>query len=136
MIIKIKVPVYLWINYKTKPRKRVYLNMNGYRNWHFYLSNQLKKDFKASISKDLNFKTSYINEMTYQLYWKDKRKRDKMNYYAVIDKYFMDALVENNCIKDDNDSFIGDVHALKPILDDTIEDHYCLITINYEGNTI
>lgn len=42
--------------------------MNGYRNWHFYLSNQLKKDFKASISKDLNFKTSYINEMTYQLY--------------------------------------------------------------------
>lgn len=55
-----------------------------------------------------------------------------MNYYAVIDKYFMDALVENNCIKDDNDNFVGDVHALKPILDDTIEDHYCLITINYK----
>jgi len=136
MKIEIKIPVYLWIKYKTKPSKREYLNMNGYRNWHFYLSNQLKKDFKAIVSPLLDFKADYINTMEYQLYWKDKRKRDKMNYYAVIDKYFMDSLVENGCLSDDNDNFVGDVLCKKPILDESLNDSYCLVTINYESKNL
>ena len=59
-----------------------------------------------------------------------------MNYYAVIDKYFMDSLVENGCLSDDNDNFVGDVLCKKPILDESLNDSYCLVTINYESKNL
>ncbi len=84
------------------------------------------------VQYDLNFKTDYIESIVYQLYWNDKRKRDKMNYYSIIDKFFMDTLVEHKCITDDNDKFVGDVLCKKPIIDGEIVEPYCLVTINYK----
>ena len=91
--------------------KKVYLNLNGYRNWHFFLSNQYKKNYKARVYEILDsgflFEDKVHIEYTY--YSPDKRKRDLMNVVAVVDKFFQDALVERGCIEADDTSIVKKV---------------------------
>lgn len=124
----IKSPLY--IDMGVRKVKRYYLNMNGYRNWHFQISNNLKKKYKELIKdqvKDLKLRRVGID---YQLYYKDKRKRDKMNIVCVVSKFFLDALVEYGCIDDDNDEFIGEERILTPKIDK--ENPRCEIILKYE----
>ena len=55
--------------------------------------------------------------ITYQVYYPDLRKRDKGNIYSIIQKFFLDSLVENGVLIDDNDSIIWDEIFKKPIYD-------------------
>lgn len=84
--------------------KKVYLNLNGYRNWHFFLSNQYKKLYKARVYEILGsgflFEDKVHIEYTY--YSPDKRKRDLMNVITVVDKFLQDALVELGYIGTDD----------------------------------
>ena len=127
----IKIPVKLIIPRKTKADKTYYLNMNGYRNWHFIISNQLKVLFVEQINEQIkDLKIEKLIKINYALYFKDKRVRDKMNYIAVIDKFFMDSLVTCGCIKDDNDKYTGEVHIDET--QKTEEESYCLIDLYYD----
>ena len=47
------------------------------------------------------FKAKKI-KITYNVYFRDKRKRDLMNFISVADKFFLDDLVNKGCIIDDN----------------------------------
>jgi len=89
-----------------KIRKR-YLNLNQYRNWHYQTSNKIKIAFKEIVRGNLDFSFLGKIEITYKYYAPDKRKRDLMNVIAVVDKFFQDALVEEDCIAtDDTDTVI------------------------------
>ena len=101
----ITVPIYLEQEYKTKKNKNISLNLNLYRNMHYIVSNNLKKQFKNKIKNQLLWRV-YSTPITvnYKLYW--KRLSDLDNLQAVVTKYFQDALVEFGCIEDDNFKFI------------------------------
>ena len=85
--------------------------MNGYRNWHFQISNDLKRIYCESLEKELKGKIlSTPIDITFTLYKKTKRKTDRSNILSIIEKFFCDALVEYGCIIDDNDDYIGGTH--------------------------
>lgn len=91
---------------KTKTKK-VGLSMNNYRTWHFHVSNKLKKDFKEAVRSQLEGNTFDHPCIEYFMYYPDNRRHDKMNFAAVISKFFLDAMTEFGCIPDDNDDYIG-----------------------------
>jgi hypothetical protein len=91
--------------------KRVALNLNQYRNWHYLVNSKLKREFKADIKENLNFVIKGAVEIQYKYYAPDNRKRDLMNVVAVVDKYFQDALVETGCIEADDMSIVKKVTA-------------------------
>ena len=113
---QIYLPIFIQIG-----RKKHYLNLNLYRNWHYRISNHIKTNFKYSIKEQLNFTFDQKIQISYTYYAPDNRKRDLMNVIAVVDKFFQDALTHYKCIKsDDTDTVIqvschfGGVDKIKP----------------------
>lgn len=82
-----------------KPFNRKYLNLNVYRNLDPFANDQMKKLFKP-LSGEL-FKAEKIR-ISYYVEKKMKRLFDTRNISDVVDKFFCDWLVENECIPDDN----------------------------------
>lgn len=112
--VKITLPTSITLG--KKKVKKVYLNLNGYRNWHYQVSNNVKKLFKEKVRGNLDFCFSDKIEITYDYYAPDKRKRDLMNVIAVVDKFFQDAMVEEGCIEtDDTDTVVRIVSNYKGI---------------------
>ena len=117
MEIKLIVPIEICFG-----RKKYSLSLNNYRNWHFIANNKIKQEFGDLIFyelrevKNLIQKSGYtkIKSMEYQLIFKDKRRRDKMNFISIVDKFFLDCLVKQGIIEDDNDDFIGKTIIHKP----------------------
>jgi len=105
MIIKLPLAVYL--PRKTKPAKKCTLNLNYYRNWKFFVSNQIKEVYKECMEdtlKSLKF-TGKIT-LIFTLYWGSKRRVDRSNVLSIHEKFFCDALTFYGCIADDNDNYI------------------------------
>ena len=98
----------MWV--KKKGFQFIYLNLNQYRNWNGFFEGKVKKKFTALVKDE--FKRiplmKYINQIEYTLIVPSKRRRDRMNVYSIVDKYFCDALQKYNKIEDDSDEFIGD----------------------------
>jgi len=94
--MRFDVPLYLTIG-----KKNYWLNQNGYRNWHFHLSNKLKKTFKDTITLP-NTKYKRSVQIAYTFYYPNAIKRDIGNSLAVIDKFTADALIENGNLLDDD----------------------------------
>ena len=112
MIIKVISPLSVAVG-----KKKYYLNLNSYRNWHYQVNNNVKKAYKAVMLEQLQDLRLKKIDIEYQLFYGDKRKRDKGNITSVIQKFFLDALVETGCIVDDNDSFVGVETLCEPIYD-------------------
>ncbi len=101
-MLKIMSPTYIdkWMIRKQK-YSRYYLNMNAYRNRHFHISDALKKEYKALITPQLEWKK--IEGRCYIVYTLNYKKDcDADNYIAIVKKFFQDALVELEVLKDDN----------------------------------
>ena len=81
--------------------------MNAYKGWHFIVANKFKKEFKEQMRSQLEGKAFNNPTIEYFLYYKDNRRRDKMNFASIISKFLLDAMTELGCIEDDNDEFIG-----------------------------
>lgn len=123
------VPIKLEIGVRRK--KTYYLNLNGFRNWQFQLSNQLKKLFKVYVAKDI-LQLKPIKgkcKVTYTIYYPTKRAFDVDNIGSVISKFTHDALVELGILVDDNYNFIpivvikfGGVDKDNPRCDVTLEE--------------
>ena len=109
--MKIISPLFVDLPRKTKKDKRVYLNLNYFRNLHFVVNNQAKVIYCEQMKNQLEglkLKTPIV--LTFILYRKDKRKGDRANPLSICEKFFCDALVHWKCIKDDNDDFIKSTH--------------------------
>jgi Holliday junction resolvase RusA-like endonuclease len=99
--------------YIVRSNKKRYLNLNNYRNWHFHLSNQIKKDYKNLVNSEMQkhrlIKFKKIS-LEFVLHKGNKGKIDRSNALSIHEKFFCDALVELGFLIDDNDSFIESTH--------------------------
>jgi len=105
--IIMSLPLYI----TNRSNKRKWLTLNNYRNWHYQVSNDIKRRFKADISRMLNFRIDGKVKIEYFYFAPDKRTRDLMNVISVIDKFFQDAMVELGCIESDDLSTVVEVNS-------------------------
>jgi hypothetical protein len=86
--------------------KKVFaLNLNGYRNAHFQTLNNAKKIFKNQLYADYPelFKIRAQSVIVqYKITPHNNRLFDTQNIVSIVDKFFLDALVEAGTIPDDN----------------------------------
>ena len=88
--------------------KKNHLNLNTYRNLHFQSLNNGKKKFKNLIKEDALKLPVFNNpvKLEYLYFLRDKRLVDVGNIHSVVEKYFLDALVELGRIEDDNYQYV------------------------------
>jgi len=98
----ITVPCYLKIG------KKNYLNLNTYRNAHYRSNNMAKQRFKALVLTDVKQLPIFTGKvfLEYRYYLKDRRRCDIGNIHSIVEKYFLDAMVETGRIEDDNYRFV------------------------------
>lgn len=105
--MKIISPMYIDLPRKTKKDKRVYLNLNTYRNLHYIINNQVKRAYLEAIREQIEGKVVVTPcDITYRVLKGSKRRLDKMNVVSIVSKYLLDALTELKCWEDDNDDFV------------------------------
>ena len=96
-------------------KKNYYLNLNAYSNWHGIVRNNVKKKFTKIVKDELDRIPTMkkIHSLTYTLVRTSNRKRDRMNVYSIVDKFFCDALQFYGKIEDDSDDYINDFKFTK-----------------------
>ena len=99
-MMKIIIPIYYTIERKTKKNKVFLLWMNRLRNAHFQESNKVKKYIQEIIKKKIHWEKFEKIKPYYKLYIKNKLT-DWWNVIAIMEKFLLDALVENKVIKND-----------------------------------
>jgi len=104
--MKIIVPAFLKIrtgrNKKTgKEKFSNALNINFYRNAHYIFNDRAKKEFKDIIRDDVSALPVFFKVKPVYKYYL-RQKADVGNVHSVIEKYFLDALVELGKIPDDD----------------------------------
>lgn len=103
----IVAPLYVMLPRKTKADKKMIINLNGYRNWHYIISNEVKKKYKDAVKEQLiGLAFNEPIKLHFKLFKGSKRMSDRANVLSIHEKFFCDALTELECIVDDNDNFI------------------------------
>lgn len=100
----IELPTSVSIPRKTMKDRKIYLNLNTYRNLHHRVENQCKHIFTELVEpliKPLEPLTGILH-LTYTYYPASNRKCDVANMCVIVDKYFSDALTIYGKIPDDN----------------------------------
>lgn len=118
MEVKIITPFRQRVPMKRVKDKLYSINLNQYRNWHPMVENKVKKQYSDDLEDQLSGLT-FNGPITldYQVFKPTRARLDKMNVIAITSKYFQDALVNWECIPDDNDDFIKDEFVRPTIYD-------------------
>lgn len=85
------------------------LNLNNYRNTHYYTLNSAKVAYKELVTNQLTTKFDVPIKITYTYFPKTKRRVDIGNVLSIHQKFFEDALVEGGCIPDDSYDYLPEV---------------------------
>lgn len=87
--------------------KTISLSLNWYRNAHHFEQNDVKVKFKDAVAEALMLsglskskKLPHPLKFTYRYFF--KRKCDTGNFHTIIEKFFLDALVEFEMLPEDN----------------------------------
>lgn len=108
------MPLYVTL----KSGKKYIINKNNERNWHYYVSNKVKKAYQDLAFSQLyrvKLKPPISLEFTY--FKGSLRRSDRSNVLSQHEKFFCDALVNFKCIPDDNDNVILSTHYYSGGLD-------------------
>lgn len=109
---KLVCPLYITLPRKTKKDRKIYVNLNTYRNLHYLVNNQVKKLYKEHMAEQINALPMFDKVNIYcKLYRGDKRDGDKDNVICITKKYLYDAIVGFGKLEDDNDKYIKDEHT-------------------------
>ena len=118
MTYKIISPLFVDLPRKTIKDKRVYLNMNTYRNLHHRLNNDAKKMYLEEVRSQLEGKEIQTPvSIFYKVFKGSNRRLDKMNVVSVVSKFLLDAVTELKCWEDDNDDYVKTETILPTELD-------------------
>jgi Holliday junction resolvase RusA-like endonuclease len=101
-MITFELPIYWTQTYKTKPDKVTLVGMNAYRNWHYQVQNNVKKEFRELVCEQLG---DVVVEGQYKVDMKVYYKNvncDVSNIVALIEKFSLDALQEHGAVVNDN----------------------------------
>jgi hypothetical protein len=106
--MKIVLPIYYDFTFRTKKPKRILVGLNWYRNAHHRVSNNVKIHYHELTAKAVGGNKFGRIKLVYKVY-AGRNGTDGHNIRAVIEKFFMDGLVECGAIVDDDISHvIGD----------------------------
>ena len=104
MEYKFTSPLAVYLPRVTKKDRKMILNKNNERNWHFIVNNQVKVAYKEAMESQLKparvIETRVFIALTY--YKPTKRRSDRSNVLCIHEKFFCDALVEAGWLADDN----------------------------------
>lgn len=102
-MIKVTLPVYYELVYKTKPNKTLLVGLNMYRNAHFHLQNKVKQHYAAIVTNQVTGSTPIVGRfrVSYTYYYKSSVS-DLGNVCSLSSKVLLDALQELNLIQQDN----------------------------------
>lgn len=94
-----------------KKRDRFLLNLNAYRNTHYFRLNKAKELYEELVNKIIADLPSMLKiELTFRLFMGSARSADLSNICSIVDKFFCDALVNSGKIPDDNYDVISSVN--------------------------
>lgn len=103
--MKITLPIYYTIEKKTKKSKTILVALNWYRNAHFQISDKVKKHYHYLTAKEVwDIKFNKI-KLKYKVFIK-RSWTDYHNVRSILEKFFLDWLVENWNIVDDNENYV------------------------------
>jgi Holliday junction resolvase RusA-like endonuclease len=100
------------IKIKVSSKKYFIINLNNYRNAHYFTLNKAKQEF-SSLMGDQIILIPPLNKIKieYIVYPQSARKLDINNIVSIVDKFLCDALVNFNVIKDDNYNVVVGISA-------------------------
>ncbi len=86
--------------------KSMLLGLNDYRNLHYHALNKAKVNYKgvvlASLTREqLSNRLGKNLSVFYYISFARKNRKDLSNYGTIVDKFFLDALVDAGIIADD-----------------------------------
>jgi len=136
-VLKITVPIYKQFTKGRGLNKKIVntlIGLNWYRNVHYAVNDEVKKEYKESVLKQIKNYKPFDGKVkiSFFVYLKSKRI-DGGNVRSVIEKYVLDALVESNIIKNDTIEYIVEDKSVY-LLDK--ENPRCVICIENVGNYI
>ena len=103
----LELPLHLKLH---KVKKPFALNLNTYRNAHYYLLNKAKIAFKKQLEPTLpDIVIRQPVRFEYTIFMPTKRAYDVANVGSIVDKFCSDVLVECNILHDDNTDFVKSV---------------------------
>lgn len=110
-LLQLQVPLVVHLPRKTKEDKKIYLNLNTYRNLHHMSNNQAKVLFKGLLTEALGDLAPLQGQvrLTYTMYQQANRATDVANVLSIVDKFTCDALVELGILSDDNCRIVPEV---------------------------
>lgn len=83
------------------------LNLNVYRNSHYHILNQAKKQFKLVMTPQIEaLPLLSVCSFKYIVYPASLRDYDGMNVVSIVDKFLCDAIIELKKIPDDSYKYI------------------------------
>ena len=126
----VSMPLFVMLPRKTMADKKVILNLNGYRNWSHFMSNDIKKRYAAIAEPKLKGIVFELPiKLTFTLWKSQNRLIDRANPLCITEKFFCDALTNYGCIPDDNDKYIvstkyitGGIDRENPRVDITMQE--------------
>lgn len=98
------LPIYYTLE-RVKGNKVMLVGLNNYRNWHHSISNKIKhhySDIVGEIVGDRKFKKIKVKYIVYAR----RVGTDGPNIRSVIEKFFLDGLVNCGAIKDDSIQYV------------------------------
>jgi len=111
----ISMPLFIETGVIKKVKR--YINLNQYRNWHYQVSNNIKKAYKELVEPQIDGCSYTKVKLKFTLYPGSRRRIDRSNVLSVHEKFFCDAFVESGCLEDDNDNFLESTHYYSGELD-------------------
>lgn len=107
------MPTHLPTPTKKKPKKKMPIAMNSYRNRHYVVSNNMKKKYKKLLEKKIEVrKLEGPLKMIYTFYRGSRRWLDLGNWCCIQQKFCEDWLVELWLIEDDTPEYINQVEYI------------------------
>lgn len=114
MIHEVVSPIRVSLPRKTMEDKVVAINTNVFFGLHRITRNNVKQQYTYDMEEVLSgLKLNPPIEVEFRLIYGTKRKIDRMNIYAMIEKVFMDALVKWSDLPDDRDEYVSK-HSFYP----------------------
>ena len=99
-------PIYLTLPRNRSAGKRISLNMNTYRNLHFQVNNQAKHAYRELMREQIQSIIGIKWPIKPVFRYFIKRRTDIGNIHSVVEKFFLDALVEMGRLPDDGPDYV------------------------------
>ena len=106
--IKVNLPIYYEIEYKTKKNKTILINNNWYRNVHYQVANKVKHYYKELVLAQVK-EPIKMNKVSIECNLFYKSAVSDLDNYSIILKFLLDPLQEIGVLINDNVNYVKEI---------------------------